>query len=50
MAENKLLIGKNVFQSGEKEVRGQFVTIDGEDFYEIRNYDSMSAFFYEPGK
>jgi hypothetical protein len=45
MAENKLLIGKNIFQSGEKEVKGQFVTIDGEDFYEIRNYDSMLPFF-----
>jgi hypothetical protein len=45
MAENTLLIGKNIFQSGEKEVMGQFVTIDGEDFYEIRNYDSMLPFF-----
>jgi hypothetical protein len=45
MAENKILIGKNIFQSGEKEVRGQFVTMDGEDFYEIRNYDSMLPFF-----
>ncbi len=45
MAENELLIGKNVFQTVEKEVKGQFVTIDGEDFYEIRNYDLMLPFF-----
>jgi hypothetical protein len=45
MSENKLLIGKNIFQSGAKEVTGQFVTIDGEEFYEIRNYDSMQPFF-----
>jgi len=45
MAENELLIGKNVFQAGEKEVKGQFVTIDGEDFYQIRNYDAMLPFF-----
>jgi hypothetical protein len=45
MAENELLIGKNVFQTVEKEVKGQFMTIDGEDFYEIRNYDLMLPFF-----
>ncbi len=45
MAENKLLIGKNVFQTWDKEVKGKFVTIDGEDFYEIRNFDSMLPFF-----
>ncbi len=45
MTENKLLIGKNIFQSGEKEVKGQFVVVDGEDFYEIRNYDTMLPFF-----
>jgi hypothetical protein len=45
MAENELLIGKNVVRAGEQEVKGQFVTMDGEDFYEIRNYDSMLPFF-----
>jgi hypothetical protein len=45
MAKNELLIGKNTFQAGEKAVQGQFITIDGEDFYEIRNYDSMLPFF-----
>lgn len=45
MAEKELLIGRNAFQAAEKEVKGQFVTIDGEDFYKIRNYDSMLPFF-----
>lgn len=45
MAKNELLIGRNIFRAGEKVVQGQFVTIDGEEFYEIRNYDSMLPFF-----
>ena len=28
-----------------KEVRGQFITINGERFYEIANYDAMQPFF-----
>ena len=28
-----------------KEVQGQFITIDGERFYEIANYDAMQPFF-----
>ena len=28
-----------------KEVKGQFITIDGERFYEIANYDAMQPFF-----
>jgi len=45
MVKTELLIGKNIVQAEDKEVKGQFVTIDGEDFYEIRNYDSMLPFF-----
>ena len=28
-----------------KNVQGQFITIDGERFYEIANYDAMQPFF-----
>jgi hypothetical protein len=45
MTKTELLIGKNIVQAEGKEVKGQFVTIDGEDFYEIRNYDAMLPFF-----
>jgi hypothetical protein len=45
MANENLFLGKNLIQSEEPEVSGQFVTIDGEEFYEIRNYDSMLPFF-----
>ncbi len=45
MTENELFIGGNIFRKGDQEVKGQFVTIDGEDFYEIRNYDAMLPFF-----
>jgi len=45
MADHELLIGKNLFRAGDKEVKGRFVTIDGEDFYEISNYDAMLPFF-----
>jgi len=45
MSGKELFIGKNPYRIGAKVVKGQFVTIDGEEFYEIRNYDSMSPFF-----
>jgi hypothetical protein len=45
MAEQDLLIGKNIINIKEKQVEGQFVTIHGEDYYQIRNYDSMRPFF-----
>lgn len=45
MASVDLFLGKNLIQADEPEVSGKFVTIDGEEFYEIRNYDSMLPFF-----
>ncbi|HEX2395927.1 MAG TPA: hypothetical protein VHI78_11320, partial [Bacteroidales bacterium] len=45
MSDKKLFIGKNPFQEDHKIVTGQFVILDGEEFYEIRNYDSMLPFF-----
>ncbi len=40
-----LLIGGNQVHSEVKPVEGGFVSLDGEDFYVIRNYDSMKPFF-----
>jgi len=45
MASEKLYLGINPVQADEAEVTGQFVSIDGEEFYEIRNYNSMLPFF-----
>lgn len=40
-----LFIGDNRITSEFKEVYGGFVKIDGEKFYQIKNYDRMSPFF-----
>jgi hypothetical protein len=45
MASVDLFLGKNLIQKDEPEVSGQLVTIDDEEFFEIRNYDSMLPFF-----
>jgi hypothetical protein len=45
MSASPLMIGKNPFHAEKKTVNGRFVKMDGEDFYEIRNYDAMSPFF-----
>ncbi|MFZ4723982.1 MAG: hypothetical protein ACOYMD_00900 [Paludibacter sp.] len=42
---NNLLLGNNPIQSEIKEVKGQFVQIDNEKYYQITNYDSMQPFF-----
>ena len=40
-----LFIGNNPFTQNIKEIQGQFIEIDHEQFYVITNYDSMLPFF-----
>jgi len=40
-----IFIGNNPINTGEQEVDGQFVVIDNEKYYQIKNYDSMLPFF-----
>jgi hypothetical protein len=42
---NNLFVGSNLIQSEKKTVEGQFVEIEDEKYYQIKNYDSMSPFF-----
>jgi len=42
---NNLFIGNNPVLSGKEEVKGQFVQIDGEKYYQITNDDAMQPFF-----
>ena len=43
--EPKLHLGRNPFRSNRQPVRGQEVTLEGEAFYQIANYDRMRPFF-----
>lgn len=45
MSESKLFIGNNLILQDQKPVNGGYITLDGEEFYVIRNYDSMLPFF-----
>ncbi len=38
-------VGKNILHTEKKQATGAFVTIGGERFYEITNYDAMQPFF-----
>ncbi|MBP5260452.1 MAG: hypothetical protein J6Z12_07490 [Paludibacteraceae bacterium] len=40
-----LSVGKNTLSSEQKQVKGGFVTFDGEKYYQIVNYDGMQPFF-----
>jgi hypothetical protein len=42
---SNLFIGKNPLIEGKHDVKGQFVQIDDEKYYQIKNYDSMLPFF-----
>ncbi len=44
-ARGLLFIGNNPVITGKQEVDGQFVLIDDEKYYLIKNYDSMQPFF-----
>jgi len=45
MSQRQIHIGKQLLQQNQTEVSGQYVKIEGEDFYQIANYDQMKAFF-----
>ena len=38
-------IGKNPIKDGKQKVKGEFILIDDEKYYQIKNYDSMLPFF-----
>jgi len=42
---NNLYIGKNPVKPEKKDVAGQFVLINEEKYYQIKNYDNMLPFF-----
>ena len=42
---NNFFVGKNPVKSDKQEVKGQFVQIDDEKYYQIKNYDHMLPFF-----
>jgi hypothetical protein len=41
----QVFIGNTPINKGEKEVKGEFVEVGGEKFYQISNYDTMLPFF-----
>ena len=45
MAQKRIHIGKQVRQAGDQQVKGHYVNLDGETFYQITNYDQMKDFF-----
>jgi hypothetical protein len=45
MSQRQIHIGKQLLQHNQTEVSGQYVKIEGEDFYQIANYDQMKDFF-----
>ena len=45
MKQNKIFIGDCELQLSNEEVKGDYVELDGEQFYRIRNYDRMAPFF-----
>ena len=47
---NNFFIGNNPVIAGKQEVEGQFVLIDDEKYYQIKNCDSMQPFFYQSGE
>src|SRR5512133_2689957 len=40
-----IFIGESLLHLPEQEIRGEFVTMLGDVFYRIRNYDAMRPFF-----
>ena len=43
--ETQLYLGKHAFQAAPENVEGSPITLNGEDFYRIANYDRMRPFF-----
>ena len=44
-AKGSIFIGNNPVIAENHEVRGEYIQIDGEKFYQIKGYDSMQPFF-----
>ncbi|MEE0951531.1 MAG: hypothetical protein U0L62_04905 [Paludibacteraceae bacterium] len=40
-----LYAGQNAIHTNDKKAKGQFITVQGEKYYEIANYDAMQPFF-----
>lgn len=40
-----LYAGQNTIHTNDKKAQGQFITVQGEKYYEIANYDAMQPFF-----
>lgn len=40
-----LYAGQNTIHTNDKKAQGQFITVQGEKYYEIANYDAMPPFF-----
>lgn len=45
MKRETIQLGQTVLKHQDKEVRGSFIGIDGEEFYRIEHYDQMPDFF-----
>ncbi|MEE4198388.1 MAG: hypothetical protein V2I54_12145 [Bacteroidales bacterium] len=45
MRNQKIYVGKSLYHFENKEVKGDFVQLDGEQYYKISNYDQMPDFF-----
>ncbi len=45
MKERKIYLGSNEVVTSKDKVEGQFVMVDGEKYYQIRNYHNMPNFF-----
>ena len=45
MTKSKIFIGNSPIENSPKEVKGDYVVIDGEEYYKISNYDTMRPFF-----
>ena len=43
--EPQLYLGKTPHRANRNSVQGEKVTLEGEDFYQIANYDRMRPFF-----
>lgn len=45
MTDSKIFIGNTPLENTPKEVKGDYVVIDGQEYYKISNYDTMRPFF-----
>lgn len=45
MKRKSILVGKNIYQVEQNRVQGNYLFLDGEQYYKISNYDQMPPFF-----